>query len=81
MMRAIVVDSNTGAILRQVTGSPAMLGMQGGFGESVFALVDDDGGYIDDGQLLISENGQWEAKATAPEGLPLPASSLEFVSP
>ena len=80
MMRAVVVDSATGEILRKITASPAVLGLQSGPGESVFVLVDDAGGHINDAHLRISESGEWETKSSTPEGFQLPISTVEFVA-
>jgi hypothetical protein len=80
-MRAIVIDTATGAILRKITASPTMFAIQAGEGESLFALVDDDGAHIPDGHLIVSETGEWEAVEGAPEGLALPVSTIELIAP
>lgn len=80
MTRALVIDPATGEIKRKVTAPPAMLAVQAGDGEAVFALVDDDGGHIDDANLIVGETGDWEVKEGAPEGLSLPSASIEYIA-
>lgn len=80
-MRAIVVETATGVIRRKITASPAMFGAQGDEGESVFALVDDDGAHIADDLLIVSEAGEWEAVEGAPEGFELPVADIQYVAP
>lgn len=80
MMRAIVIDSATGAIRRQITAPPSMFAIQAEEGESLFALVDDDGLHIPDGHLIISETGEWAAREGAPEGLALPSVMIELIA-
>lgn len=79
--RALIIDDATGAILRKLVGSPSMFALQAGSGQSLFALVDDEGGHIDDAHLIISETGEWEAAPGAPEGLTLPTIEIAYVAP
>lgn len=78
---AVVIDDATGAILRKITGDPAMFSAQAGTGEGVFALVDYDGQSIPDAHLIVSEAGEWEAKVGAPVDLELPTVTIEYVAP
>ncbi len=80
-MRAIVIDTATGAILRKITAPPTMFAAQAETGESLFALVDDDGAHIPDEHLIVSETGEWESVEGAPEGLTLPVSEIQYVAP
>ncbi|WP_309091714.1 hypothetical protein [Phenylobacterium sp.] len=75
-----MIDPLTGEIRRKITADPTLFAIQVGTGESLFALVDDDGLHIDDGNLLVSEMGEWEAKEGAPEGLTLPVATIEYVA-
>ena len=78
---AVIVDTATGVIKRKITGDPTMFAVQAGSGETVFALTDYDGRAIDDANLVISEAGEWEAAAGAPEWLTLPTTTIELVAP
>lgn len=78
---AIVIDATTGAIKRKITGDPSMFAAQAGAGEAVFALTDYEGQSIDDAHLILSETGEWEAKAGAPEGVDLPTANIEYIAP
>lgn len=78
--RGITVDDATGAILRTVTAPPDMLALNVTTGESLFVLSNDDGRWIDDGNLIVSETGVLEPGPSAPEGTTAPAYDLQYVA-
>ena len=80
MMRAIVIETATGEIRRKITAPPTMFALQAEEGETLFALVDDDGAHIPDGHLIVSETGAWEPREGAPEGLTLPVATIELIA-
>ena len=80
MMRAIIVDAATGRIKRKVTSAPGMLGTQTEEGEIAFALINDDGAFIPDQHLVVSESGEWELAPGAPPTVTAPSSSFEYIA-
>lgn len=77
--RCILINSGTGVILRTLSGDPAMFADQAEVGESLFALTEDDGFFIDDANLIVSETGEWEVLPGAPGDLDPPTSPLELI--
>lgn len=71
--RGVVIDTVTGAIKRKVSGDPAMFALQVGPGESLFALADDDGSFIDDALVVVDGAGNWS-------GGTAPGAVLEYVA-
>lgn len=78
--RAVIVDAATGALLRFLTMPPTMLALNIRPGESAFQIIDDDGLHIDGRYVIVSEAGAWAASGSAPPGLILPATTLEYVA-
>jgi hypothetical protein len=78
--RSVIIDTTTGVILRTVSGDPGMFSLQVQAGESLFALTDDDGSFVDDANVQIGEAGEWEFRAGAPGTASLPGSSLELIA-
>ena len=78
--RGIAVDDVTGAILRTVVGPPEMLALNVSTGESLFVLSGDDGLWIDDANLIVSETGVLEPGPSAPEGTTAPTYELQYVA-
>lgn len=77
--RSVVIDAATGAVRRTLSGDPQMFALQVDTGEALFALTDDDGFFIDDANLIVSETGEWEVLPGAPEDLEPPTSQLELI--
>jgi len=78
-MRAVIIDSG-GVILRTISSPPELFGIQAAMGESVFALTNDDGASIDDANVVVSEEGSFEAAPGAPMDTSIPSSPLELVA-
>lgn len=65
MSRCIVVNAD-GAIDRVVSGDPTMFaGQAGSIGQSVFAILNDDGGQVDDRIWRVDEGGSLVMKPGA----------------
>lgn len=77
--RSVVIDTATGVIRRTLSGDPALFAIQAVSGESLFALTEDDGFFIDDANMIVSETGEWEALPGAPEDFAPPSSQLELI--
>ena len=77
--RAVVIDGG-GIILRTVRAVPTDLVLQAGPGESLFAVVEDDGAYIDDAVVVVSETGELALIAGAPMGSTVPDLSIEYIA-
>lgn len=77
--RSVVIDTASGLIRRTISGDPTLFALQVDTGESLFALTEDDGFFIDDAHLKVSETGGWELLPGAPEDLEPPTSNLELI--
>lgn len=78
--RAIVIETATGVVRRQIWAQPTDLAANVGTGESLFLIVGDDGAKLDDANLLLDENGDWAEAEGAPEGLTPPSGTLQLVA-
>lgn len=76
----MVINASSGTIHRTLSGDPAMFAVQVQMGESLFALTEDDGAFIDDANILLSETGDWEVREGAPETVTVPGASLELIA-
>jgi hypothetical protein len=80
MSRAVVIDTDTGAIDRVLVGDPTMMALQVGAGQSLWVLGDgDDGAKIDDRWVIVGGGGVFEILPGAPGGVGVPAGTIEFV--
>lgn len=79
MSRGVVIETATGVIRRKITAPPTMLALQVAEGESLFAVVDDDGCVIDDEHVIVGETGDWVLVDGAPAGTVVPAGSPQYV--
>ncbi|SFS42146.1 hypothetical protein [Brevundimonas viscosa] len=78
--RALVIDPVSGAILRKVVAPPEMLALNARDGEALFVITGDDGMHIDDGHIVVSEEGALVLAETAPAGVTAPAYDLQYVA-
>lgn len=78
-MRALVVETD-GTIARVINAPPEMFSIQATEGQSVFALLDDDGSAIADDEVRISEAGTFEGKLGKINPR-VPAFDLGYVAP
>ncbi len=79
MSRALVIDTVSGVIAKQLGGDPTMFGAEPVAGESLWALDADDGGYIDDEWIIVNGDGELELAGGAPGGITVPTVTLEFI--
>lgn len=80
MSRAVVIDTDTGAIERVLVGDPTMMALQVGAGQSLWALGEgDDGAKIDCRWVIVGEGGVFEILPGAPAGVGVPTGGVEFV--
>ena len=78
-MRGVVINA-AGVIVRTVTAPAVMLAQQLQDGETLFAITDDTGAFINDAVVWVSETGVLEPTPSAPEGTTAPDLPIEFVT-
>lgn len=76
MNRALIVDATTGTILRVLTAPPSMIAANARPGEAAFVITNDDGLFLDDGRITVSEAGA----LIASDGLTAPGYDLQYVA-
>lgn len=78
-VRAISVASD-GSIKKVIVGDPTMLAINVEGGDLLFQLTEDDGGFIDDAVLVVSETGSIAAKPGYEGPVFIPSHNLELVA-
>jgi hypothetical protein len=82
MPMGLIVNPDTGDILRQVSTSPEGLALQPQAGELLFIVEDEGIGFIQDGKVHVDETGTLAAKpgiALTERDPPIPNVSLQYV--
>lgn len=78
IVRGVSVEGS-GRIVRTISARPAKLGLNVGVGETLFQITDDDGSFVDDAHLVVSETGAFTPTPDAPEGVVTPGGELQLV--
>ncbi len=79
MARALIVDES-GSIVRQLRGAPDVLALQVGPGETLFAVIEEtDSGTLDDGKIVVDDQGELAIAAGADLDHDLPDLMLAYV--